>query len=110
VQYSSDQVASFTGHQRGQAGHELVVERKESQWKHMFSYYLQGIPPFINFIRFIRSRRMRRTRHVACMGKMTNACKILVGKPEDLGVDEKIILEWILRNRVGNCRLNACGA
>jgi len=37
------------------------------------------------------------------MGDMRNAYKILVGKPEgknhsgDLGVDGKIILEWILR-------------
>jgi hypothetical protein len=36
------------------------------------------------------------------MGDMRNACKILVRKPEgrdhskDLGIDEKIILEWIL--------------
>jgi hypothetical protein len=40
---------------------------------------------------------------VTRMGDMRNAYKILVGKPEgknhsgDLGVDGKIILEWILR-------------
>jgi hypothetical protein len=40
--------------------------------------------------------------HVARMVEMKNACKILVGIPgrknhsEDLGVDGKIILEWIL--------------
>jgi hypothetical protein len=39
------------------------------------------------------------------MGKMRNGYKILVGKPEgkirleDLGVDGKIILEWILGKR-----------
>jgi hypothetical protein len=34
-------------------------------------------------IRMIESRRMRWVRHVACMGKMKNAYKILVGKPEE---------------------------
>jgi hypothetical protein len=41
------------------------------------------------------------------MGEMRGAYSILVGKPEgrdqseDLGVDGKIILEWILRKRGG---------
>jgi len=41
-------------------------------------------------------------RYVAHMGKMRNAHKIIVRKPEgkehleDLGVDVRIILEWIL--------------
>jgi hypothetical protein len=45
---------------------------------------------------------MRRMGHVACMGEMRNACKILVGKPEgrdhseDIVVDGRIILEWIV--------------
>jgi hypothetical protein len=40
--------------------------------------------------------------HVARMGEMGNAYKILVGKPEGIGhsevmgVDGKIILEWML--------------
>jgi len=40
--------------------------------------------------------------HVAHMGEMRNACKTLVGKPEGkkpfgrLGIDGKIIVEWIL--------------
>jgi hypothetical protein len=46
--------------------------------------------------------RMRWARHVAGMGRKINICKILVEKLkesdhlEDLGVDGKIILEWIL--------------
>jgi hypothetical protein len=45
---------------------------------------------------------MRWAWHLACTGKMRNAYNILVGKPErnrtfeELGVDERIILEWIL--------------
>jgi hypothetical protein len=40
--------------------------------------------------------------HVACMGEVINAYNILIGKPEgknhleDLGVDGKIILEYIV--------------
>jgi hypothetical protein len=47
-------------------------------------------------------RKNERAGHVASMGEMKNTYHILVGKPEgknhleDLGVDGKIILEWIL--------------
>jgi hypothetical protein len=47
----------------------------------------------------IKSRKMRWSGHVARMGEMRNAYKVLVGKcegrdhSEDLGVDGKIILE-----------------
>jgi hypothetical protein len=49
------------------------------------------------------------------MEEMRNAYKIFVGKPEgknyseDLGVDGRIILDWILENRVVSCRLDASG-
>jgi len=45
----------------------------------------------------IQSRRTRLTAHVASIGIMRNAHNIL-GKeqPEVIGVDERIILEWIL--------------
>jgi hypothetical protein len=48
-----------------------------------------------NTIRVMKSRRIRRVGHVARMETMKNSYKILVGKPEELGVDGKIILEWI---------------
>jgi hypothetical protein len=35
-----------------------------------------------NIIRMIKSRRMRWAGHVARMGEASNACSILVGKPE----------------------------
>jgi hypothetical protein len=50
----------------------------------------------------IKSRKIRWAGHVERMGEMRSACKILFGKPEgkyrsgDLGVDGKIIVEWIL--------------
>jgi hypothetical protein len=50
----------------------------------------------------ISSRRMRWAGHVVQMGQMRNVYKILVGKPggrdisEDLGVDGKIISDFIL--------------
>jgi len=56
-------------------------------------------------------------RHVARMGEIRNAYNILVkdmmkGRDhlEDTGIDGKIILEWILRNRVGRCGLDSCGS
>jgi len=55
-------------------------------------------------------------RHVACMGEMRNVYAVLVGKPaggdhlEDLCIDERIILKWILGSRVGRCWLGSCGS
>jgi hypothetical protein len=36
-----------------------------------------------NIIRMIKSMRMRWSGHVARMGEKKNACRILVGKPEE---------------------------
>jgi hypothetical protein len=53
-------------------------------------------------IRMMKSRRMRLAEYVAHVGEMRNSYKILVGKSQrrdhsdDLGVDWKIILEWML--------------
>jgi hypothetical protein len=32
----------------------------------------------------IKSKRLRRAKHVACMGEIRNAYRILVGKPEEI--------------------------
>jgi hypothetical protein len=53
----------------------------------------------------IISRRMRRAGHVARVGKMGNAYTIFVGKSEEkgqlenMGVDGRMILEWILQKQ-----------
>jgi len=50
-----------------------------------------------NIIRAIKSRRIRWAGHVAPVGEMRKAFKIVVGKldhSEDLGLDGKIILQW----------------
>jgi hypothetical protein len=55
-----------------------------------------------NIIKVIKSRKMRWAGHVAHMGEMRNAYKVLVGKlegkrlEEELSVDDIIILEWFL--------------
>jgi hypothetical protein len=55
----------------------------------------------------IKSRRMRWVGHEARMGSMRNSYSISGGKPEDLGADEKNILEWLLGNMVERCELDA---
>jgi len=54
-------------------------------------------------VRVIKSRRMRWVGHVARMGEVRGAYRVLVGKTEgkrpldNLGVDGWIILAWISR-------------
>jgi hypothetical protein len=69
-----------------------------------------------NNIRVIKSRRMRSAGHVARMGEMRNATQFLLGSlkgrylSEDLGVDVRIILKWILRKSVWGYRLDSSGS
>jgi hypothetical protein len=54
----------------------------------------------------IMSRRLRWAGHIECMGERRGADTVLVGKHEirrsfGPGVDEKIILKWILRSGRG---------
>jgi hypothetical protein len=45
------------------------------------------------------------------MGEMKNAYNIVIGKPEGLHFDGKIILEWILEgNMVVKCGIDASGS
>jgi hypothetical protein len=51
-------------------------------WIGLHTEELHNLCTSPNIIRVIKFRRMRGVGHVACMGEMRNACKILVIKPE----------------------------
>jgi hypothetical protein len=51
-------------------------------WSRLYNEELHNLYVLPNFIRVIKSRRMRWEGHVAHMGEMRNAYKILIGKPE----------------------------
>ena len=65
---------------------------------------LRSLLSLHNVVRVIKSRRLRWVGHVARMEEGRNALKILTGRPEvkipleNLGVDWKTILKWILNN------------
>jgi len=74
-------------------------------WRRLHNKELRNLYASLNMIRVIKSRNMRLAGHVARIGNMENACRILVGKPEGKrplgrlrrrGVDGRIILEWSL--------------
>jgi hypothetical protein len=64
----------------------FVSKRVEAsgEWRRLYNekkvYDLHSSP---NIIRVVKSRRMRWERHVARMGEMRGAYRILVRKPED---------------------------
>jgi hypothetical protein len=51
-------------------------------WRKMHNEEIHNLYSSPDIISMIKSRRMRWAGHVARMGKMRNAFKILVGKPE----------------------------
>jgi hypothetical protein len=67
-------------------------------------YNLYSSPSIISVM---KSRRMRWVGHVARMEEMRNVYCVLVGNPEEkdnlegTGVDERIILKWILKKYDG---------
>jgi hypothetical protein len=64
----------------------------------------------------IKSRRLRWAGHVACTGENRNAYRVWVKKPEErghlegLGIEQRIILKWMLKNRMGRHGLNCSGS
>jgi hypothetical protein len=71
-------------------------------WRRLHNEELHNLYTSPNVIRMNKSMRTRSVGHVASTVQMKNECKILVGKPErkrhseDLRIDGKIILEWVL--------------
>jgi hypothetical protein len=71
-------------------------------WSRLHNEELHNLYTSPIIIRMIKSRRTRWAKHVARMGEMRNAYNIFLenvkGKDhsEDIGLDERIILEWIL--------------
>jgi hypothetical protein len=71
-------------------------------WRKLHNEELHGLYSSSSIIRVIKSRRMRWAGHVAHMGEVRGAYKILVGRPEGrrplgrLGEDGRITLRWIL--------------
>jgi hypothetical protein len=71
-------------------------------WRKLHNKELHGLYFSPSIVRVIRARRMRWAEHVARMGEVRAAHNILVGRPEgrrpleDLGVDGRITLRWIL--------------
>jgi hypothetical protein len=68
-------------------------------WRKQHNEELHGSYDSPNIIRVTKSRRMRWTGHVARMGETRNSCSVLVAKfggKRPLGVDVKILLEWVL--------------
>jgi len=78
------------------------TEEVAGGWRRLHNEYLRNLCTSPNVIGMNKSRRMR-WGHVARMVQMRNAYNILVGKLEgkrpleDVGLDGRIILEWILR-------------
>jgi len=77
-------------------------------WK-MEVIYLACVCVFVCVRYVIKSRMMRWVGHVVSMGGMRNVYNFFTANVrdhlEDLGVNGKIILDWILGNRVGRCGL-----
>jgi hypothetical protein len=59
-------------------------------WRRLHNEELHNLYASLNFIRMITSRRMWWAGLVARMGKMRNAYKILVGKPDGKRPFEKV--------------------
>jgi len=63
-------------------------------WRRMHKEGFHNVYASSNIIKVIRSKTIY-VEKVVRAGETRSAYKILVGKPEDLSADGKIILEWI---------------
>jgi hypothetical protein len=63
---------------RGIFGHRR--EEVAGEWRRLHNEELRNLYVSLDITKVIKSRRMRWAENVVCMGKMLNACNILVGK------------------------------
>jgi hypothetical protein len=82
-------------------------------WRRLHHEELHNLYALRNIITVMKPRRMRWLGRVVRRGEMRNAFKFLSENvkgrhhSEDLTIDGKVILEWILGNRVGRCGTSA---
>jgi hypothetical protein len=60
----------------------ILIYYTYNSWRKLHNEELHGLYSSPSIIRVIKARRMRFVGHVACMGEVRGAYKILVGKPE----------------------------
>jgi hypothetical protein len=63
-------------------GNKVLRRKCGSARDELLSEELHNLYSSPSIIRMMRSRRMRWVRHVARMGRKTNACRVLVGRTE----------------------------
>jgi hypothetical protein len=85
-------------------------------WRKLHNKQLHNFYFSPNIIRMIKLRRISWAGHIAHMGEMRNAYKILIGNPQGKrplggsGNRWDLILKWILRNSVGWCGFGSSGS
>jgi hypothetical protein len=60
----------------------LITLHCKKRAYHEMLHRILDLDGFFGIARMMKSRRMRLSLHVACMGEIRNACKILVRKSE----------------------------
>jgi hypothetical protein len=79
-------------------------------WRGLHNEDLHNLYASPNVVRVIKQRRMRWAGHVACIGEMRNAYKILVGETEG----KRSLRRWedniSIDLRMGICGLDASGS
>ena len=126
VKVTTHKAHTQTVHNQAHKAHTQTVHNQAHKRSVKFVYTASWTVLFIkyssNTIRVIKSRSVREAGHLERMTTMINTYRASVRHPEvrdqleDLGVDETIILEWILKNSIGRAwsgqtwlRIRTCG-